>query len=250
MEKVITVREVKNPIISVVIPTLNEEKYIENTILSLKWQNFNFPYEIIISDSNSKDKTVEIAKKYVNKIVITKEKGIAKGRNIGAKYAKGKYLVFLDADTILLPNALKELYKEIRKKDVSLVSLPVLPSTFDVTFILYYMFYDVFSKTTLKLKNPQVAGMIMCCKKDDFFKVGGFEENNIVVEDYEFSKKMKKVGKVRIVDSSLALTSPRRLRKWGKFRGALKYLFLYLAYLFGSTRIANELGKRIYLPIR
>ncbi|MEM5875370.1 MAG: glycosyltransferase [Candidatus Aenigmatarchaeota archaeon] len=250
MEKLIKVREVRNPLISVIIPTLNEEKYIENTLLSLKWQNFKLPFEIIVSDSNSKDRTVSIAKKYADKIVITKEKGIAKGRNIGAKYARGKYLVFLDADTILLPNALEELYKEIRKRENSLISLPVLPYNFDATFVLYYLFYNIFSKTTLKLKNPQVAGMIMCCKRKDFIKVGGFEEKNIIIEDYEFSKKIKNLGKVKILDTTIALTSPRRIRKWGKLRGAIKYLLLYLIYLLGNTKITNKLGEKIYVPVR
>ncbi|MEM5873123.1 MAG: glycosyltransferase, partial [Candidatus Aenigmatarchaeota archaeon] len=79
-EKVIIINEIKNPKISVIIPTYNEEKYIEDTLLSIKYQRFNYPYEIIVSDSNSKDKTIEIAKKYANKIIITKKRGISIGR--------------------------------------------------------------------------------------------------------------------------------------------------------------------------
>ncbi|MEM5815140.1 MAG: glycosyltransferase [Candidatus Aenigmatarchaeota archaeon] len=250
MERVLKIKRIKNPKFSIIIPTLNEEKYIENTLLSIKWQNFDLPYEIIVSDSNSKDKTIEIAKKYANKIVITNKKGIALGRNLGAKYAEGEYLLFVDADTILLPNALKEIYKEIKRKKVTLVSLPVLPSEFDMTILLYYAFYDVFSKTTVKLKNPQIAGMVICCKRKDFIQVGGFNEEYNIVEDYDFSSKIGKLGEVKIVDLSLALTSPRRILKWGKLNGAVKYLLLYIAYVSGIKKLVNKLGSSIYKPVR
>lgn len=250
MEKLIRVRRKKKPIISIVIPTFNEEKYLEETLLSLKWQNFSIPYEIIVSDSNSKDRTIEIAKKYVDKIVITDRKGIAVGRNLGAKYAEGEYILFLDADTMLLPNALKEIYKEIKKRGVSLVSLPVLPSVFDITLIFYYLVYDLFSKNSIKIKKPQVAGMLMCCKKKDFERIGGFNEEMKIVEDYDFSIRIGKIGKVKILNSSLAITSPRRLVKWGKLKGATKYLLLYLGYLLGVKKISKEIGEVVYKPVR
>jgi len=249
-EKIISVNSVKKPLISVIIPTLNEENYIEDTLLSLKWQNFEFPYEIIVVDSNSKDNTVKIAKKYANKIIVTKKKGVAKGRNLGAKYAEGKYLVFVDADTILLPNALEKLYKEIRNPTVALVSLPVLPSCFDSVFLFYYFVYSLFSKISIIFGKPQIAGIVMCCRKETFFKVGGFGEDNIVLEDFDFSEKIRKFGRIKIVDSSLALTSPRRIEKWGKIVGAVKYLSIYWLYFCGKKEIANRLGKKMYGPVR
>jgi len=248
MVKVIEVKKVKNPEISVIIPTLNEEKYLENTLLALKYQNFKLPFEIIVSDGKSKDRTIQIAKKYANKIVVCDKKGVAIGRNEGAKVASGKYLLFIDADTILLPNALNEIYKEIRKKDVVLVSVPILPNTFDLTLIFYYLIWNVFSKNSIKIKKPQIAGMFMCCKKSDFEKVGMFNPSYKILEDYDFSERIGKLGKIKIIDSTVALTSPRRFLKWGKIKGATKYLSIYLGYLMGIEKIAKSI--KLYKPVR
>ena len=244
MEKVIRLREVKNSRISVVIPTLNEEKYLEKTLLSIKAQNFEYPYEIIVSDSNSKDKTVEIARKYVNKVIITDKRGIGLGRNLGAKYARGEVLVFLDADTIVLPNTLNELYRGL-KPETSLVTCPVLPSNYRTWNFFVYLFYNLFSQTSIMIKRPQVAGMVMACRKKDFEKVGGFDENLNFLEDYDFSLKISRLGKVKFVNSTFVLTSPRRIETWGKIGSIRKYLGLYLAYHL----VKKDLAK-YYKPVR
>jgi glycosyltransferase involved in cell wall biosynthesis len=245
-EKLIVVNLVKNPKISVIIPTLNEEKYVEKTLLSLKAQTIKLPYEIIVSDGNSKDKTVEIAKRYANKIVICNKRGVALGRNLGAKYADGEILVFVDADTILLPNTLEEVYKEVKKKNVALVSCPVAPFSYSPSFYFLYWFYNQFSKNSIKVGKPQVAGMFMATKKSIFNCVNGFNEKLRIIEDYDFSKKVSKFGKVKIVDTTFVLTSPRRIEKWGKAKGAAKYLGIYLAYLLTG----KDIGWKIYKPIR
>jgi len=101
-EKVIVIKEVEKPKVSIIIPTLNEEKYVEKTLLSIKAQTMKLPYEVIVSDGASKDDTLKIAKRYANKIVISKKRSPAIQRNCGAKYSKGSFLIFVDADTCLL----------------------------------------------------------------------------------------------------------------------------------------------------
>ena len=99
------------PIISVVIPTYNEQDYIEKTLVSLKNQKTNVPYEIIVCDGNSTDNTVKIAKKYADKVVYEKRTGIGFGRNKAVKSSKGIYLVNTDADTIYPSNFIEKVYK-------------------------------------------------------------------------------------------------------------------------------------------
>jgi glycosyltransferase involved in cell wall biosynthesis len=245
-ERLILVEHVKNPKISVIIPTLNEEKYIEKTLLALRAQTIRVPYEIIVSDGKSKDTTIKIAKKYANKIVIYNKKGISIGRNLGAKYAEGEILVFIDADTIVLPNTLEEIYKEVRKKNVALVSCPVAPSYYSPSLYFLYWLYNQFSKNTIKIGKPQIAGMFMATKRKIFNSVGGFDENLKILEDYDFSDKVSKLGEVKIVDSTFVLTSPRRIEKWGKAKGAARYLGIYLAYLLTG----KDIGWKIYKPVR
>ena len=88
------------PRISVVIPALNEEKFLPVLLESLKNQTFK-DYEVIVADAGSKDKTLEIAHSYGARVVPGGMPG--PGRNRGAEVATGEFLFFFDSD-VLLPN--------------------------------------------------------------------------------------------------------------------------------------------------
>jgi len=243
IEKVITIKEIKNPTVSVIVPTLNEEKYLEKTLLSIKAQTIKRPYEIIVSDGNSKDNTIKIAKKYADKIVISEKRSPAIGRNLGAKHSKGKFLIFVDADTILLPNTIEEILKLLRKKKVVVATCPILPLEYKIKNNLLFWFYNQFLVTTLKTKKPQVTGMIIGVKRENFFKIGGFDERKQIMEDFDFSERIAKLGKIAITRNTCVVTSTRRIEKWSKIKNA-KSLVSYFAYLFTGKGI----GK--YEPIR
>lgn len=92
------------PLVSIVIPTYNSEKYILETIESVKKQTYK-NWELIVIDDCSKDKTQEILEsskeeKKIKVINLNKNSGAGIVRNIGIKEAKGKYIAFLDSDDI------------------------------------------------------------------------------------------------------------------------------------------------------
>lgn len=104
------------PKISVIIPSYNRAAYITNAIGSVLSQTYQ-DFEVIIVDDGSTDNTEEIVKSYFK--VYEKEKiryfyqrnqGPGATRNYGIRQARGEYVAFLDADDVLLPNALKERY--------------------------------------------------------------------------------------------------------------------------------------------
>src|SRR6056297_2869965 len=107
--------------ISVIIPTLNEEKNISKIISDIKKQNFK-NFEIIVSDAYSKDKTEKIVIKNNCKFIKSKKRSPAQQRNVGAKYAKGKYLIFLDADSRIPQNFLNKAYEEFKKEKLAVAS--------------------------------------------------------------------------------------------------------------------------------
>ena len=100
--------------ISIIIPTYNEEKAIGDTIKSLT-SELTIPYELIITDDKSTDKTIEVARTAVEDaeksgiehnivtILAHQEKhfSIAQNRNAGAKIARGDYFVFMDSDCVI-----------------------------------------------------------------------------------------------------------------------------------------------------
>ena len=102
-------------IVSINIPTYNSEKTLEKCIKAAKAQTYK-NIEILVIDSYSKDKTLEIAKKYGCKIVMCKG-GLLEARILGAKKSKGKYILFLDSDQILHPTTIERAVKKIKKYD-------------------------------------------------------------------------------------------------------------------------------------
>ena len=91
--------------ISIIIPTLNEEKLIERSLSQFtKELKETYNIEVIVSDGGSKDSTIEISKKYADRLILHTEKfpqNISQGRNAGAKYSQRDVLIFLNADTCI-----------------------------------------------------------------------------------------------------------------------------------------------------
>ena len=87
------------PLVSIIVSAQNEEKYIENTLKSIK--NLRYPnYELIIICDSCSDKTYKISKIHSSKVFNVNFKNISKVRNFGAKKSRGEILAFFDADTI------------------------------------------------------------------------------------------------------------------------------------------------------
>ncbi|MHA2183519.1 MAG: glycosyltransferase family 2 protein, partial [Promethearchaeota archaeon] len=107
---------IKKPKISVVIPTYNEERNIKQTLHAVCNQICDVPYEIIIADGQSTDKTVALAKQFA-KVYISPKKGKAFQVNYAIPKSSGKLIVFLDADTLIEPNFLKNIYKIFDKHE-------------------------------------------------------------------------------------------------------------------------------------
>ncbi|MDN5341379.1 MAG: teichuronic acid biosynthesis glycosyltransferase TuaG [Oceanotoga sp.] len=103
----------KEPLVSIITPLYNAEKYISNTIESVINQEYN-NWELIIINDCSKDKGPEIIKKYQNQdkriklINLEKNSGAAVARNVGIENAKGNFIAFIDSDDIWEKTKLKE----------------------------------------------------------------------------------------------------------------------------------------------
>lgn len=219
----------KHSFISVIIPTLNEEKYIKKTLLSLRNQDYEGKYEIIVADSCSKDKTVDIAKKYADKVVLVKKMSPGAGRNAGAKEAKGNILLFIDADTIAIPNLLKVVEKTFKNEKVTAAIPPMLPLEYGKHLITFILANEFGLKLLIKLKNPILPTVCLACKKNIFLRTGGFNENLKCVEDLEFSSRLKKYGgKIIFMKDTFVLASLRRFKKWGFLKSVRAWPLGYL----------------------
>lgn len=113
------------PLISIIIPAYNVEKYIAKCLDSIKNQTFQ-NYEVIIVDDGSTDNTLEIINQYISKrfrVFSQKNKGAGEARNTGIKKAIGKYITFVDSDDFYYRNdCLEKIANEIKKNDSEVIT--------------------------------------------------------------------------------------------------------------------------------
>tara|TARA_Y100000310_G_scaffold344360_1_gene456734 strand:- start:10762 stop:11613 length:852 start_codon:yes stop_codon:yes gene_type:complete len=103
----------KKPLVSVVIPTYNEETYIKESLRTMFKQNYS-KIEIIVVDDGSDDGTIDIVKRFKNVILKKQDhKGPGLARNFGAEFAKGEILIFVDADMAFPSNYISKLIEPI-----------------------------------------------------------------------------------------------------------------------------------------
>lgn len=106
----------KPPVISIIIPVYNSERYIHRCIDSILRQTYQ-DYELILVDDGSTDRSGEICKAYANEdnriiVIYQKNAGVSSARNAGLAIAKGKYITFCDSDDELLPDYLAVMINE------------------------------------------------------------------------------------------------------------------------------------------
>ena len=114
--------------ISVIIPTFNEEENIAQCLVSLCHQTvLRSEYEIIVVDGGSKDATCEIAKKYADKVFTQTSKKVGGARNDGVKEARGDIIATTDADCILPPDWIKRIEMDFKNPAIVQLYVPVYP---------------------------------------------------------------------------------------------------------------------------
>jgi len=219
--------------ISIIIPTFNEEKYLPKLLNCIKNQTYK-DYEIIIADANSKDKTKAIAKKYGCKTV---KGGLpAVGRNNGAKIAKDGILLFLDADVQFDKNFLENAVKEMKTRNLDAAGCYISPLSYNV---IDKIFFSIFNAWTFATQTfyPNASGSGIFCKKWLHEKVNGFDETIKLSEDMDYVKRCSRYGKFRILRSAKSYVAMRRFEKEGRFKVGFK-LFLSAIYrlFFGEIR--------------
>jgi glycosyltransferase involved in cell wall biosynthesis len=175
---------------SFVIPAYNEEDYLGETIdkinYILKLVNSEIKYEIIVCDNASTDKTPEIAKAKQCHLVNCSERSISKTRNTGAKVAKGDWIIFLDADSYPSEDLIREIitYEKSDKYIGFGACVKVIGGKKWFRFALE-------SKNWSMKKFNWCLGGFICCKKDAYNDIGGFDENIYAFEEEYFIKKLK-----------------------------------------------------------
>ncbi|NEU06292.1 MULTISPECIES: TIGR04283 family arsenosugar biosynthesis glycosyltransferase [Clostridium] len=223
--------------ISVIIPTLNEEKNIEKLLIKLN--NINYPKEILIVDGGSNDKTALIASKYGK--VLTSPRGRCNQLNFGAKNAKGDILWFLHCDSIIDDYSFNHIERTIKENFIG-GCFSLYFYDFKTIFLKYISYTSNLRAKYLKLIFGDQGLFI---RKDVFFKLEGFKKMPIM-EDWEFSTRLKREGKTKVLKTPIG-TSARRFINGGQFKTHILMHKIKILYLLGTP--PDKLSK-IYKDIR
>lgn len=234
----------KNPYFSVVIPTLNEQNFIENILTNLKNQTFG-DFEVIVSDGNSSDKTTQKALKfkkyYPISIASSKIRNLSHQRNFGAKNASGKFIFFIDADNTIPNDFLEKTKKFIEENRLDAV-IPKLVSGEKSFFNSIAYPVSIFMvKYSLFTPRPFSTGGNLIISKKTFEKTKGFSTKVFVGEDHEMVRQIKEIGaKIMLMSSTYVIFSMRRFEKEGFFT------YIKYAYAFVYQILNRDVPKKIY----
>jgi glycosyltransferase involved in cell wall biosynthesis len=186
------------PLVSVVITTKNEEHNIGNCLESIKNQTYpQDKIEIIVVDNNSIDQTKKIAKKYTKKVYNFGPERSAQ-RNFGIlKKAKGKYILFLDADMSLGLGLIEACVKELEHTNFIALYIPEL------------MPGDSYWNQVRSFERSFYEGTVIDCvrfiKRKIFIQSGGFDTNLTGPEDWDLDKKIRNIGKTKVLHKNKAV---------------------------------------------
>lgn len=201
--------------ISVVVPAYNEEELLPKCLKSLKKQNFNLPYEIIVVNNNSTDSTARIATKAGVKVVLEKKQGISAARRKGTEVARAEIIAQTDADSVPNKNWLFEIYSVLStRKDVIAVSGPSYnfgnggKYTNKIRDIIFNII--LFKIGPILIGNGTFRGHNVAYRKSALLKAGGFHDEVAYLDDADLLNRLRKVGKIIINPKQIVMTSARR----------------------------------------
>lgn len=217
-----------NPYFSVIIPALNEEKYLPKILKALSLQTFR-GFEVILIDGSSSDKTVDVFEKYIPLIpkahcLIVKKQNVGYQRNYGAKKACGKYLVFLDADVDVEETFLEELHLKAIKRKFLFATTWIVPDSNKTADKIMVLLGNLGQELARGIGKPFAGGYNTIIRREIFLRLKGFREDLLINEDHEFAMKAEKANiPLTILKEPHVEFSLRRWRSEGKLAVYRKY---------------------------
>jgi len=202
--------------ISVVVPALNEEKYIGQCLSALRAQNYPRElYEIIVVDNASTDRTAQIARRFGVKVVYEAERGVARARHRGAHEARGEIIAGTDADTIAPPTWLEVIARAFRRDEaLGAVTGPIL--LHDGNSFERWAARRVSNPATrisFAVGRGAIVGNNYAVRTRDYWRVGGFNTALFSAEDIDLGARLSAVTRTIYNPNMVMYVSARRTRE-------------------------------------
>ncbi len=234
------------PVISVIVPAYNEEKLLPISLRALRQQNFNLPYEIIVINNNSTDKTVLIAKSFKARVVNEKQKGVIFAKQKGLLAAKSEIIAVTDADTHPPSNWLATIYRAFNQPKVVAVAGPA--KIYDGPIwhkkLLFWLFKLVHFWFKLTGGVFYCLGCNIAYKKTALLKQGGYDTRLSMGEDeLGILSKLKREGRVVFDSKMINSISGRRA-----YFGFGHFLYEWVFHYCGNYLIGKIFKRTIFKP--
>lgn len=217
------------PVLSIVIPAFNEEAFLPATLerLSRLTAALDVPCEVVVVDNNSTDRTADAARAAGARVVFEPVNQISRARNAGAKAARGRFLLFLDADSHPPLELVREAVGRLTRNEAcggGAVVLPDKPFPPQVKPL-------VDSWNRISVKWNLAAGCFVFCRRDAFEAVGGFDLGVFAGEEIWLSRRLKKWGRqhglpFQVIPDPPVITSARKGEWFSVPQLALQMLLL------------------------
>ena len=199
--------------LTIVIPCKNELKTIDTTLTLLNFQDNIDNVKVIISDSSTDETTYQLESRTNDKFDLKIIEGglPAKARNNGSRHVKTPYVLFIDSDMSLLDSKLlTTVTRMMLQGDIDLLTTKIRTTNGKYNYV--FRTFDFIQKIS-KFISPFCLGGFMLFKTDTFNKLGGFDEEAKVAEDYLLSKQIKP-NRFKIINTTV-FTPPRRFDNKG-----------------------------------
>ncbi|MFA5613568.1 MAG: glycosyltransferase [Methanoculleus sp.] len=215
--------------ISIVVPTYNEEQNIERCLRSLANQTVpRETYEVIVVDGNSEDKTRELAGPLADTVFIQKSKRVGGARNDGAMAASGDIIATTDADCILPADWVERIGRNFLERDIVQLYGTVYPIEGGLRNRLSLASANTFSRLGYHTRTIYFTlGCNTAFDRESFIDVGMYRCID-AGDDLEIAQRMRKIGKVYLDPDLVVGFSMRRYQQFGTIKSISEWLYIVL----------------------
>ncbi len=232
--------------ISIVIPTYNEEARITRCLSALSRQTVDRDqYELIVVDGDSKDKTREFASAYADKVFIQRSERVGGARNDGIIESVYDLVGTTDADSIIPENWVEELIRSFKRPDVVQAYGPVTTIENNAKNRMYATFFNtmIWAGAGTGLWH-YTLGCNTAFRKDAFIKAGMYRTYD-AGDDLEIPLRMKKEGRIHFNPNLVIGFDFRRYEEYGFWKTLLEWYYVVLS---GGESDKVRYSRREYCP--
>jgi len=243
-----------SPIFSVTIPAYNEAALLPRLLASIDVARANYAggadkIEVIVGNNASTDATADIARAHGCTVVDVARRTIAAARNGAASVARGEFLCFIDADSIVHPDTFNQIERVLRSGRCAVGATGVK---------MERMSAGIATVWVVLVTMTRLAGIdtgVVFCRRADFETIGGYRQEIIMAEDVDFMTRLKRLGRRRgqrfmRTPGARAITSTRKFDRHGDWHYLRDLLLMFPLRLLCSRSSARRFALKYWYEDR